>query len=716
MIKKEIDLKMGLTLIIAEKPSQAKAYADAFQHVKREDGYFQVEDSRFFNGTAMITWGFGHLVELVQPERYNEAWKVWDLQTLPMIPGKFEFQVAADKRKQFNIVKKLLKEADEIIVATDCDREGENIARSIIQMAGASHKPTKRLWINSLEVDEIQKGFQALKEGEHYLSLYKEAQTRQFSDWLVGMNASRLYTLLLQQKGMLGAFSVGRVQTPTLYLIYQRQQEIKKFKPEPFYEWMGHTSVKNGLFEAKYKERFATKEKAREVLAKYHVMEGKNQGTIQKVEKTLKKTKSPKLHSLSTLQTVANKRWKYSPSEVLKIAQSLYEKKLLTYPRTDTHYITDNEFAYLKQNVSNYQTCMGIKLEIAYPDAQKRFVDGSKVQEHYALVPTKQVAKLETLSEQERNIYEEVMRTTLAMFAPDYEYEETKVEVHVNGLIFEKTGKVEKKKGWKSLFQQEKENKNEQEALLPSMEEGERCTVDVMMKESMTQAPKPYTEGALIQVMKRAGKEVEDEEAKDILKETEGIGTEATRAAIIETLKYQKYIEVKKNIVHVTEKGKILCQAVEGTLLASPEMTAKWESYLKKIGQGNGSQHDFLQKIKAFLQILIDHAPKRMNSLQGQVDKLTEESSVGSCPVCQKGKVIDKGKFYGCSRYKEGCTFTLPKTFCGKTLSKTHIKALLEGKRTSLIKGFKSKKGKKFEAYLKVDSSTGKIMFDFPKK
>ena len=203
---------MSKIVIIAEKPSQAKAYADAFQNVKRENGYFQVEDSRFFNGIALITWGFGHLFELVQPERYNEAWKVWDLQTLPMIPGKFEFQVAADKRKQFNIVKKLLKEADEIIVATDCDREGENIARSIIQMAGASHKPTKRLWINSLEVDEIQKGFQALKEGEHYLSLYKEAQTRQFSDWLVGMNASRLYTLLLQQKGMRGVFSVGRVQ------------------------------------------------------------------------------------------------------------------------------------------------------------------------------------------------------------------------------------------------------------------------------------------------------------------------------------------------------------------------------------------------------------------------------------------------------------------------------------------------------------------------
>lgn len=239
-------------VILAEKPSQGAAYAEAFQKTSRKDGYIEVDDNRFFNGKIFITWGFGHLVELVQPEEYKEKWKDWTLEHLPILPGQFKFQVASDKRKQFNVVKKLLGQADEIIVATDCDREGENIARSIIQLAGASHKPTKRLWINSLEVDEIQKGFQNLKDGKNYIPLYVEAQTRQFSDWLVGINASRLYTLLLQQKGLRGAFSIGRVQTPTLYLIYKRQIEIANFQSKSFYEWIGNTKIKNGQFEAKY--------------------------------------------------------------------------------------------------------------------------------------------------------------------------------------------------------------------------------------------------------------------------------------------------------------------------------------------------------------------------------------------------------------------------------------------------------------------------------
>lgn len=701
-------------VILAEKPSQGAAYAEAFQKVSRKDGYIEVSDSRFFNGKAYITWGFGHLVELVQPEQYKEEWKEWSLNHLPMIPEQFKFQVAGDKRKQFNIVKKLLSEANEIIVATDCDREGENIARSIIRMAGARRKPTKRLWINSLEVDEIQKGFRELKEGNGYLSLYLEAQTRQFSDWLVGMNASRLYTLLLQQKGLRGAFSVGRVQTPTLYLIYQRQKEIENFQSKPFYEWFGNTSVKNGQFEAKYKERFVSKEVALTTLEKHGVKEGENKGFISRIEKVQKKTKSPKLHSLSTLQGRANKLWKYSPSEVLKIAQVLYEKKLITYPRTDTHYITENEFAYLKERLTNYQACMNVEFAIAFPDPQKRFVDGSKVQEHYALIPTKQVTDLSNLSDKERNIYQEIMLTTLAMFAADYEYEETKVEVNINGLLLEKTGKVERKIGWKALFKQEEvtEEKKAEDSSLPVMMEGEACSVYLKLKEGMTQPPKPYTEGQLIQVMKRAGKDIEDEEAKEVLKQTEGIGTEATRAAIIETLKGQKYIEVKKNIVSVTSKGEILCRAVEGTLLASPEMTAKWEQYLYKIGQNEGSQEAFLKNINQFIEKLIEDAPKGMEQLNEEVAMMEQQSNVGSCPVCKDGKIQDKGKFYGCDRYREGCTFTLPKMFLEKTLSEANIKKLLNSKKTNLIKGFKGKKGK-FDAYLRLEKETGKLKFEF---
>src|SRR5690625_4184683 len=354
---------MGHVLILAEKPNQAKAYADAFQHTNKKEGYIEVTDHRFFDDKACITWGYGHLVELVSPEQYNEAWKQWKLEQLPMFPDHFQFQVSKDKKKQFNIAKKLLNEASEIIVATDCDREGENIARSIISLAGAANKPTKRLWINSLEVDEIQKGFRNLRDGNNYLSLYKEAQTRQFSDWLVGMNASRLYTLLLQQRGMKGAFSVGRVQTSTLYLLYKRQKEIEEFVSQPYFAFQGLVEVQNGSFEAKHKQRFATKDEAQNVLEEKGISTGMNDGIIQNVKKDVKKTKSPKLHSLSSLQSTANKKWKYSPSEVLKIAQSLYDKKVLSYPRTDSHFITDSEFAYIKSNLSNYQECIGVRSE-----------------------------------------------------------------------------------------------------------------------------------------------------------------------------------------------------------------------------------------------------------------------------------------------------------------------------------------------------------------
>ena len=372
---------MGCVLVLAEKPSQAKHYAEAFQHVRQKDGYMEVNDDRFFQNRTYITWGVGHLVELAPPESYNDSWKQWHLDNLPIFPETFQFQVSKDKTKQFNVVKQLLKETDEIIIATDCDREGENIARSIIKLAGSANKPTKRLWINSLEIDEIQKGFKQLRDGINYVSLYMEAQTRQMSDWLVGMNASRLYTLLLQQNGMKGVFSVGRVQTATLYLLYKRQREIEDFVSKPFFELVANVSVKNGSFDAKVKARYQTKEDARNILDSHSLLSSENQGTIQQVTKEQKKKNAPMLHSLSTLQATANKQWKYSPSDVLKIAQSLYEKKLLSYPRTDSHYITDSEFAYLKKYLSAYQSCLNVTMDIVYPDARKRYVDGSKVQE-----------------------------------------------------------------------------------------------------------------------------------------------------------------------------------------------------------------------------------------------------------------------------------------------------------------------------------------------
>ena len=308
-----------------------------------------------------------------------------------------------------------------------------------------------------------------------------------------------------------------------------------------------------------------------------------------------------------------------------------------------------------------------------------------------------------------------MVATTLAMFAPDYAYEETKVKIDVKGIYFEATGKVERNKGWKALFATN--NDKDKETVLPSMREGESCQVDINIAEGKTKAPKYYSEGQLINVMKHAGKEVEDETLKSTLKASEGIGTEATRASIIETLKYQKYMEVRKNKVTVTDKGKVLCQAVEGTLLSSAEMTAKWETYLRKIGKNEGSQELFLGKIKEMIQSLMQEAPKRIGNMDQALQQVKEQTFIGKCPCCKKegGKIQEKGKFYGCSRYRKGCTFTLPKKFLGKAISKTNIKKLLNGERTNLIKGFTSKKGKSFDAYLRYDQTGQKIKFEFPK-
>lgn len=702
-----------VVVILAEKPSQAKDYSLAFQKAIRKDGYFEIRDSNYFNDVAYLTWGIGHLVELVQPEKYNPDWKVWSLQHLPIMPENYKYAVSSSKRKQFNVVKRLLKEkATEIWVATDPDREGENIARSIIDMAGASNKPTKRLWINSLEIDVIQKGFKNLKNGNDYLNLYHEAKARQISDWLVGINASRCYTLLLQAKGMKGAFSAGRVQTPSLYLIYQRQKEVENFKSKPFYEILGEVNQNENPFNVKYNGKFDQLQEAISFLRQHGVVEGENDGIVKSIEKNLKHTKSPKLHSLSTLQTKANKKWKYSPKQVLETVQSLYEKKVVTYPRTSCQYITDSEFNYLVERVDDYKGLFGFTVDTSRLESRKRYVDGSRVGEHYAIVPTKQLANIDELSERELNIYKEVVSTTLAMFAPDYDYEQTKLTIGVNDVDMHATGNVEVNKGWKALFaeddQKEKDAKDEK---LPQLNEGEMLKVFIKTKEGMTKPPKLYTEGELINVMKKCGTDLTDENAKKILKENEGIGTEATRGAIIETLKHQNYIEVKKNTVHVTDKGEILCQAVEGTLLSKPIMTAKWEEYLSGIGKGERTQKGFIRNTEQFIKSLINDSKASIDSIEETIESVRETSQIAACSSCEDGYIEDRGKFYGCTNYSNGCKFTLPKKWAEKTIPVKQIENLIVDGKSDLIKGFKSKKGKKFDAFLIIKD--GKIQMEF---
>lgn len=708
------------TVILAEKPSQAKAYCDAFSVEKREKTHITLKPCNTFPNGATVTWGIGHLVSLKMPQEYKEEWGKWDLKHLPIIPERFEFKVSKDKQVQFNAVKRLFKDADVLINACDVDREGSNIFYSILNMTGAKNKTIKRLWINSLEVDEVRKGFNNLQDNTKDLKMYNEAKTRQISDWLVGMNASQLYTLLLQQKGLNTTLSVGRVQSPTVFMIYQRQKEIENFVSKPFYELYGEFKTTSGLYNGKAKLKEENKQALVDLLEKNNLTGLTfDNGVIKNVTKELKRTKSPQLHSLSTLQTTANKRWKYSPAKVLEIMQSLYEKKIVTYPRTDTNFITVNEFDYLSNNVEKYQNILNVSF-VPNKTAHKRYVDGSKVQEHYAIIPTKSIpseSTLNALTSEEKDIYEEILKTTLAMFHSDYEYEETNIITDVNSIEFYTKGKVEVSKGWKELFNDKEETDNKTE-ILPSVQKGETTSGQLKIKEGFTSPPKPYTEGNLINMMKTAGKMVEDEADSEILKEVEGIGTEATRSGIIETIKKNGYIEVKKNIVSVTSKGVILCEAIEGNLLSSPSMTAKWEGYLKKIGEGQGSQEAFLQNINKFLAATIEDAPKKIGTekVNHAVKEQQDAQFIGKCPVCGTGRMADKKTFYGCSEYQNGCSFVIFKTISEKKLTEKNIKDLLEKKATSTIKGFKSKNGKPFEAKLIVSLPEKKVKFQFNNK
>ncbi|GBG93758.1 DNA topoisomerase III [Ligilactobacillus salitolerans] len=721
------------TVILAEKPSQARAYVEALHHSTKKAGYYEVSDS-ILPAATTITFGFGHLVELATPDKYDRKYQRWSLKNLPIFPAHYKFVVPADKRKQFNVVRELLKQADTIIIATDSDREGENIAWSIMKQAkiDLKSKTLKRLWINSLEPEAIRDGLMNLRPGWDYYPAYQEAQTRQISDWLIGMNGSPLYSLLLRKVGAAGVYSIGRVQTPTLYMVYQRDLSIKNFQSEPYLELQAKVAAQTAHFTAQLEpnRRFKNENELQDWTRSKNVVAGPQPGVIRSVQKQNKKIASPRLFSLSSLQSEVNRRFHVSASQTLKAVQALYEDKLLTYPRTDCNYITEKEFAYLVQNLSKYQTIAASQAVLNRTQAQARYVNGARVQEHHAIIMTKKVptkAKLEALPSLQKKIYDLVLRTTLAMFAQPYEYQETTIITRVGQADFKAVGKIPLKPGWKLLFAKDEQNSKNQTQTLPEVEQGQKVSADVKSVQKMTQPPKAFTEGTLITAMKTAGKTLDDEQAQAILKDTEGIGTEATRANILEVLKKRKYLITQKNQLHVTAQGMTLCQAVESEpLLTSPEMTAKWETALKQIGQNQRTQANFLHQIQQFIGKMLEEVPQQLQanaelkqaviSRKEMVQPAAGNSKVvmGTCPVCHEGQIVDKGKFYGCSNYRAAapCKFTLPKKWSSKTIPQTAVKALLITGKTRLLKGFTSKKtGKKFAAKLVLKDQ--KLQFDF---
>ncbi|MGV3125168.1 DNA topoisomerase III [Staphylococcus epidermidis] len=695
------------TLILAEKPSQAMDYAKALGIKQKHNGYIELDSD--IVGNAIVTWGIGHLVEMKTPKDYSTPVNTWQLENLPFFPNQYEYTIANGKQSQFNIVKKLVNQADTLINATDYGREGSNIFYSILRLSGAKNKKILRYANSSLVHEDIRKKFKKLDDNKIDLNMYQEANARQISDWLVGMNLTSLYTNIFRDKGINETISIGRVQTPTLYMIYERQNAIKNFVSEPFYELVGTFENENGTYTGKAKVKTKDKSEIEQIINNHNLNQA-DKGYIQAIDTKEKKQKAPNLFSLSGLQKKASSLFKFNSKETLNIAQSLYDKKILTYPRTDTPAITKSEFDYLLKHLEELKDVYNLNFDTVYTDARSPYVVKA-IEEHHAIVPTSKVpskADLDSLNDKEKKILKLVVTTTLSMFANDYVFDETKAETNVNDLIFYSTGKVEKDKGWKALFSNndKKESKDDKDKQLPIMTVKEEVKATIKEVEGKTQPPQPFTDGQLIAMMETAGKTLDTEEDQAILKETKGIGTEATRADIIQTLINRDYIKMSKNRYYVTSKGEMLCTAIKGTLLSSPSMTAEWEKRLKEIGKGRASKEQFIVMIQKFIEKELSLIEEKKNN--AQVVELAKEvknvNTVGKCPNCDEGEINKKGKVYKCTHCKQ-VFFT---NFFKKKLSDKQIKEIiLKGKTEKKLK-LPKKNGGSYEAYLTLEDDEKK--------
>jgi DNA topoisomerase III len=717
-----------MKVVIAEKPDQGATLAKPFPHRKRQ-GYIEIQSNDVFPKGAYITWAVGHLFQLQAPEKYESRWKKWTLEDLPIIPQRFQYELQRAKAKQFAVIKELLKKSEvtEIIHAGDAGREGELIIRNIISMARVQ-KPMKRLWISSLTEKAIIQGFTSLREETEMRSLYYEAYSRACADWLVGMNASRAYSILLKQQGMSDVFSAGRVQTPTLALIVKRDEEIEQFKSEPFWEvkavfQMGDHTYE-GVWQKDGESRIQTKELAEKIAS---FCQGKPASVLEmKTER--KEFAPPLLFNLSALQATMNKIYKFSPKKTLDVLQKLYQKGIVSYPRSDSQYVTKGEAETFPEILSKLQEYSPYNSWIPTPNDSllnnKRFVNEAKVSDHYAIIPTEQVTDPQSLSGDERKIYDVVVKRFIAAHHDKAVIHYTTITTVVDERAeFISKGKQILQEGWRQVLMQ---NEKDDEPLLPPVKESDKGKVkSVHTKEGKTQPPKRYTEGQLITLMKTAGKYMDNDELEKVLKQTEGLGTEATRAGIITMLKDRNYIDIQKNIVYPTDKAKVLIRAIGENVLASAEMTAKWEQRLQEIGKGQASAPEFMEQVKKLSDKLVQNALQEANrwnfedldtaSIQrskGSKGKRTTKTSVGTCLKCG-GKVVDKGKFYGCSNYqKTKCSFTISKTILSKRITQGIVKKVLTDGKSERIDGFK-KGEKEFSAYLSWDPVEKKIQFVF---
>lgn len=633
---------MGKILVLAEKPSVGKELARVLGCNDRRDGY--IEGSRY-----IVTWSLGHLVTLADPEHYGEKYKKWDLETLPMIPDKMELIVIKETSKQYKVVSTLLHNpnVDELVIATDAGREGELVARWIIQKAGF-RKKISRLWISSQTDNAIKEGFAKLKPASEYENLFHSAFCRAQADWLVGLNVSRALTCKFNAQ-----LSAGRVQTPTLAIVVQRENEIKKFVPKPFYTITANLKDFSLLWKDKTtnQSRIFDKQIADDIVKKI------TGGTaiITEVKKEQKRESSPLLYDLTELQRDANRRFSLTAKQTLNIMQSLYETyKLLTYPRTDSRHLTTDIVPTLTQRlkaVSFGSYSQQVSVIIANKiTPSKRFVDNAKVSDHHAIIPTEQNVVLSNLSMDEKRIYDLVVKRFLAVLSPDFEYEQTSIKATINDEVFVAKGKIVKSMGWKSVYSQ-----TDLEETIAEIEEREQTLPNLKFKDSFpvikvtqnpdrTRPPSRYTEATLLSAMEHPGKFIENDAMRIVMDQTKGIGTPATRADIIEKLFNSNSLERRGKEIFPLSKAFQLLDLVPPEL-KSPELTANWEQKLDFISKGTGKPQVFSNDIKNYVIKLIGAI--KVSSATYRHDNITKER----CPVCDKflleinGK---KGKMLAC--------------------------------------------------------------------
>ncbi|URZ03651.1 DNA topoisomerase III [Clostridium felsineum] len=624
---------MGKILVLAEKPSVARDLAKVLKaNINKKT---HLEGNKY-----VVIWALGHLVSLADPESYGEKYKKWSMDTLPMLPKYMKLSVLKNTSKHFYDIKKVMerKDLDELVIATDAGREGELVARWIIEMAKWK-KPIKRLWISSQTERAVKEGFQHLKDGREYENLYKSAKCRSEADWFVGLNVTRALTCKYNAQ-----LSAGRVQTPTLYMIVEREEEIRKFKPKDYYTIEGKAkSFSMNWHDKRGDFKIFDKEKAESVAAKLKGRKGK----IVEVSESNKKKYSPALYDLTELQRDANRFFGFSAKETLSIMQRLYENhKLLTYPRTDSRYIPHDVVATLKDrlkaiSIGKYSK-FAAEILRSKINVHKGFVDDSKVTDHYAIIPTEEKPTLGALSNEEFKIYDLVVKRFLSIMLPAFEYLQTTIKAEVENEIFIAKGKVVKKKGWKEVYDKTEdfEEKSElKEQTLPSVNKGDDIAFsEIVIKKGQTKPPSRFTEATLLSAMENPQKYVSmDKTSAKTLGETGGLGTVATRADIIEKLYKTFYIEKKGNEIVPTSKGKQLVNLVPSDL-KSPLLTAKWEGQLDAISKGKLNGLSFVNEIKGYASKLVD-------DVKGSKDTFKYDNLTGTkCPECGKYMLQVNGK------------------------------------------------------------------------